>query len=108
MNTFTRYRSPTVTAAHSLEIEVELSGTYCPYEPTTRDDPGCDAGFADLDIEQIGGLKFVRKGGISTWATVDLLAGVDRKSAAYQQIVANLLAFIGEDTAADTLMGAVA
>lgn len=114
MNAHHKFSSQTISADYTLEVEVKLSGTYSPAERMTRDDPGCEAGVEDIDIEEIGALRLVippiheAASHRLVWRTVDLLDGVDRNSDAYRQIVANLLAFIGEDTAADTLLGEVA
>lgn len=102
----------TVSATHSFEIEVGLTGTYLPGYAATHMEPGCDDAMEDIDIENIGGLTLVRppvaeRGSHNRiWKTVDLLEGVDRKSEAYKRIVQNLLAFIGDD-AVSALMAEV-
>lgn len=100
-----------LSATHSLEIEVALTGTYVPGYPErgpTYDCGGTPAEPAmveDLDIADIGAM--VRIPGKLEWKTVSLLDGVDRKSQAYQQIVANLLKVI-RDEAEEALMAEAA
>lgn len=115
MNQFSRLQSDTLTADYSVEIEVVLSGTFSPgceawgggrfERPTNPPEPDR---IEDIDVAGVFALKHVRLKGVSTWNRVDLLAGVDPKSEAYRQVVANLIAFIGEDDAAATLLGEVA
>lgn len=105
MNTRTRItgRPYEVAATHSFEIEIALTGKFEPGYAASRDDPGCDDSVEDVDIADIGALVLVqaaereRASHRRVWSTKSLLDGVDRKSEAYQQIVRNILAFIGDD-----------
>ena len=93
---------------YTFEVQVGLSGTYCPAVRQTPPshssggEPGEPPHMEDVDVTGIGGLRLDRvpgqaPGGTSLcWTAIDLLKGVDRKSAAYLQIVANVLEFIGE------------
>lgn len=107
MNAFTKFNSQTISADYTLEVEVTLSGTFSPGYAGDRTDPPEADGVEDVEVEGLGALRFVRRNATSTWDTVDLLAGVDRNSDAWRQISANVLAAIGLDTAAETLLGEV-
>lgn len=107
MNARHKFASHQLTADYSLELEAVLTGDYTPGEPMTRDDPGCEAGVEDIDIASLFALKHVRRNGTSTWERVDLLAGIDPRSDTYRRLIANLLGLIGQDTAAETLLGEV-
>ena len=90
-------------ASHYFEIEVDLSGSYTPGYRGDATCPPEDAWVQDVDVEGVFALR--RTGGPlgsndpPRWERVDLLQGVDPKSEAYQQIKANVLAFMGDDAA---------
>ena len=100
-----------LTASHSFEIECDLSGTFVRGYPATGPtyscggEPGTADQVEDVDVTGVYGLLRVTNDRDSRWERVDLLSGVDRSSPAYAQIVANLLAFIGDDADA-ALIGA--
>jgi len=89
-----------LTAKHSFEIEIELTGTFVrgyPMRGPSFDSPG-EPGEPDsvvgVDIAEIGALKHL---GLRRWNVTDLLKGVDRNSPAYRQIVQNILEYLGEE-----------
>ena len=97
----------TVTGLSHFEVEVGVSGTFVPGRPATPpsyssggDPPEPDT-FEDVAVVSLGAIRRVA----GKWETIDLLAGVDTKSAAYQQLAANILAFI--DDATETLLAEV-
>lgn len=98
-------------AANALfEVQVALTGTF---------QPGCDAwggsrferptnppepdAMEDIEIVHVHGLKRelsppdIRGSHPWTDRLVDLLEGVDPKSEAYQKIIANIRAFLGDE-----------
>ena len=90
------------TASHTFEIEVRLSGSIIPGAPARG--PAYDHGglpadpaeVADVEITDIGALTYK---GNRQWSFASLLDGVDRKSEAFRQIEANILAIVGEEAA---------
>lgn len=108
-------RNYQLTADYSIEVETVLSATFVPgceawgggrfERPTNPPEPDS---VEDIEVAGLFALKHVRRNGTSTWDRVDLLANIDPNSDAYRQILANVIAFIGEDTAAETLLGEVA
>ena len=98
-----RRATPALTAKMTFEVEIEVSGTFQKGYPqsgptySSGGEPGQPDMIEDLDLEGFGALTHSFTSGKSAWTTTDLLAGVDRTSPAYQQIVANILAFVGDD-----------
>ena len=90
-------------ASHYFEIEVDLSGSYTPGYRGDATCPPEDAWVQDVDVEGVFALRYVRptpgNGNALRWQRFDLLQGVDPKSEAYQQIKANMLAFMGDEAA---------
>ena len=82
--------------SYSLDIELKLTGSFRKGYPATGPsyasggEPGEPPGVEDMEIADVG--THVRGRGF-----VSLLDGVDRSSAAYQQIVSNILAVVGDD-----------
>ena len=109
-----RHSINTVTAKTSFEIEVELTGTFVRGYPMTGPsyasggEPGEPDSVEDIDIAEIGSIAANwgrgSYGSRPVWTTTSLLNGVDRTSAAYQQIVANIIEILGED-AVSALVG---
>lgn len=113
--TLTR-RGIKVTAETTFEVQVNLSGVFVPgceawgggrfERPTNPSEP--DA-MEDIEVTGVGGLKRelspanIRGSHMWTYRVVDLLEGVDPKSAAYQQITANILKFLGDDAERELL-----
>ena len=97
-----------VTADDIFEMEIKVSGSFSRGYAPTHDDPGADDQIDDLEIEDIGIVTSVpaperERGSHRTiFKTVSILDGVDRKSDAYRQIVANILA-IRNDAACEAL-----
>lgn len=94
------------TASTTLEIEIDLSGTYVrgyPERGPTYDcggEPAEPDQIEDMDVDGVYALKVVRsREGKITWSRIDLLAGVDRQSAAYRHIINNLLAVVDAEEA---------
>lgn len=110
-----------VSTNYTMEIELSLTGVFQPgcaawggsrFEPPTN--PPESPCVEDLDIEDITFAVWVpvkdRPQGSADerrYRDVSILKGVDRKSEAYRQIVANIIELIGED-AAQSLMSEAA
>jgi len=84
-----------VSTTTTFEVEVDLSGSYAPGYAATRDDPGHDGEVEDVDIEGVFALRSHFDGKRHTWTRVNILDGLDK--AALDKIVANILAFIGDE-----------
>ena len=88
-----------ITATHSFEIELDVSGAVTPgYDG----DATCPPHGPDVeDVEITGVFALIRApyvpGKAPGWNRTDLLAGVDVKNPEVQKILANMLAFSGED-----------
>ena len=79
------------TATISLEIELEISGTFTPGRPATRiDPPECDS-VDDVTVDGLGVLSRVAGG----WRTTSALDGVNTASPDVQRLLANLLELAG-------------
>lgn len=102
----------TLTAKYTFEIELDLSGTFSRGYAGDRIDPPEPDRIEDVDIEDMGVITRVlapeseRGSHRMVWKTTSILDGVDRKSEAYQQIVRNILALLG-DEAYEALSGEV-
>ena len=86
-----------ITATHSFEIELDLSGTVTPgYEG----DATCPPEGADVEDAEITGVYALRgnwDGTRHVWNRTDLLAGVDVKNPEVQKILENMRAFSGPE-----------
>jgi hypothetical protein len=103
-------RSHTVTAEHTFDVEIGLSGTFCPGAPeqgpsyASGGQPADPDEIADMEITSVSALLYVRnKDGVTRWDRVNLLEGVDPKSEAYERIMHNIMTFMG-DNAYDALI----
>jgi len=98
-------RSSPVTATLSAEILVELSGVFQPGYPETGPTYDCGGEPAEgPDVEDIAvtGLTFMRQKfdrPSRKWTPnpIDLLAGVDLKSAAIRTLLDNIANALGEE-----------
>lgn len=98
-----------VTAKTYIEVEIGVTGTfqrgYAAAGPTysSGGEPGEADGFEDIEIVRFGALKRelsppeILGSHPFTHRFIDLLDGIDPKRAAYQQLLANVLKFCGED-----------
>lgn len=91
-----------IAATDCFEIEVSLTGTFSPGYAGTRIDPPEDDRIEDVDVADISLVIPTTQAernypGNPRWKTISILDGVDRKSAAYLQIVENLLRLRGEE-----------
>lgn len=91
-----------VTATHSFEIEIALSGTFQPGYPATGPsyasggDPAEPDQIEDVEVTDIGILERA-PAERSGYLARSILTGVDTKSEVYRKIVDNILAIVGEE-----------
>lgn len=78
----------------TIEVEVEVTGTYTPGYPASRDDPGSDGEVNDLAIEGL---------------TTEILGEFDRVMGRYRRQRIDLLATAGKfhDNPASEIVGAI-
>lgn len=78
----------------TIEVEVEVTGTYTPGYPASRDDPGSDGEVNDLAIEGL---------------TMEVTTGWDRALGRYRTERIDLLATAGKshDNPASEIVGAI-
>jgi hypothetical protein len=95
------------TAEMPLDMALYLVGSYQPYEPQTRDYPGSDAYFEDIEIEGLGVSCYMLKDGARRWVTFNVMNGVNANSPDVQRLFANILAIEDvQDRANEELLGA--
>lgn len=76
----------------TLEIELAISAAIDPADPSV----GIMASqVIDRDIDGAYAMGWDAK--LKKHIAVDLLKGIDRKSEAYNQLISNILAFVGDD-----------
>lgn len=92
------------TATISFEIKITLEGSISPYEPVTRDYPGCDAQVDDLEVTDLGCLSLARaprweRGSHpdGVWKTTSLLDGIDIGAPEMVKLRENILKLYRED-----------
>ena len=96
-----------LTTTTTAEIEVGLSGTFCPAVPASGPsrscggEPGEEAHTEDHGVTSLSLLVFVSPG---QHKAVNLLDGVDLQSAAWLKISANLLEALGFNRVDEALM----
>lgn len=86
-----------LAAVHTIEVEIDVSGVAEAADPSV----GYSGGYADLSVDGVFGLKYVRRSHPSQWTRFDILAGLDAKSRAI--VLANIEAQIGHDAICDAL-----
>ena len=109
MDTLVIHRRRTTTpvrAKFTFEVEVAVTGAYLPGCAERGPSYSCGGTPAepdsveDVEIAEIGETHYVRAPKLicdGQWVTTSLLDGVDRTSAAYQQVCANILKLFGAD-----------
>lgn len=109
-----------VSTNYTMEIELSLTGVFqsgCAAWGGSRFEPPINPPESpcveDLDIEDIRfsiatTAKEREVNGGKRWRDVSILKGVDRKSEAFRQIVANVVELIGDDAAASLMEDAYA
>lgn len=107
-NTGDRPMSYPVTATYSVEMELSIMGQYQPGRPeqgptySSGGEPAEPDMIEDMDIDDITLTVHQTpsaSNGFRKWLDVSILKGVDQKSEAYRQIVANILELIHDDAA---------
>ena len=92
-----------IAAETGFEVEVRVSGTYLPGYPErgpTYDcggEPAEPESIEDLTVETMGVVRRVYRAGKPEWETIDILAGVDRKSEDWRTIEANIIRAMGDE-----------
>lgn len=101
-----------LNAESCFEVEVLLTGTHRPYRPATHPsyshggDPPEYETAEDVEATSLLGLKWNRTVGTgSRFSRVDLLAGLNDEARAI--VLANVLAFVGEEEATSELLATV-
>lgn len=104
-----RCRPAALEATTTFEVEVRLSGTFLRGYPATGPsyasggEPGEPDGVEDIDVEAFTADQLVRTFNRETrtvdrtWRTIDLLAGVDRTNPEVGKLIANIIAYLGDD-----------
>lgn len=98
----------TTQATITIEIDLHVSGTVIPGEPTRMPnasddvgDPGFDTYVEGLGIDDItcDVAKFDVRTGVRTWVTQHLLEGVDTAQPDVQRLLSNLMELVRDDAA---------